>query len=53
VSEGVVTTLVDAGYTGRIARVASQDSPVPLADAADTVLLSQAAIEDAARDLLR
>jgi 2-oxoisovalerate dehydrogenase E1 component len=53
VSEGVVTTLVDAGYTGRIARVASQDSPVPLADAAETVLLSQLAIEEAARDLLR
>ena len=53
VSESVITTLVDAGFTGRIARVASQDSFVPLGDAADTVLLSAAAIEDAARDLLR
>jgi 2-oxoisovalerate dehydrogenase E1 component len=53
VSESVITTLVDAGFTGRIARVASQDSFVPLGDAADTVLLSSAAIEDAARDLLR
>jgi len=53
VSEGVITTLVDAGFTGRIARVASQDSFIPLGDAAATVLLSEAAIEDAARDLLR
>jgi 2-oxoisovalerate dehydrogenase E1 component len=53
VSEGVITTLVDAGFTGRIARVASQDSFVPLGDAAATVLLSAAAIEDAAHDLLR
>ena len=53
VSEGVITTLVDAGFTGRIARVASQDSFVPLGDAADTVLMSESAIEDAALDLLR
>jgi 2-oxoisovalerate dehydrogenase E1 component len=53
VSETVITTLVDAGFTGRIARVASQDSFVPLGDAAGTVLLSDAAIEDAARDLIR
>ncbi|MBO0824699.1 MAG: MFS transporter [Actinobacteria bacterium] len=53
VSETVVTTLVDAGFTGRIARVASHDSFIPLGDAADTVLLSEAGIEDAARDLLR
>ncbi len=53
VSETVITTLVDAGFTGRIARVASQDSFVPLGDAAATVLLSDAAIEDAARDLIR
>ena len=53
VSEGVITTLVDAGFTGRIARVASHDSFVPLGDAAGAVLLSEAAIEDAARDLFR
>jgi 2-oxoisovalerate dehydrogenase E1 component len=53
VSETVVTTLVDAGFTGRISRVASHDSFIPLGDAAGTVLLSEAAIEDAARDLLR
>jgi 2-oxoisovalerate dehydrogenase E1 component len=53
VSETVITTLVDAGFTGRIARVASQDSFVPLGNAAGTVLLSEAGIEDAARDLFR
>ena len=53
VSESVITTLVDAGFTGRIARVASQDSFLPLGDATAAVLLSEAAIEDAARDLLR
>jgi 2-oxoisovalerate dehydrogenase E1 component len=53
VSESVITTLVDAGFTGRVARVASQDSFLPLGDAASTVLMSEAAIEDAARDLLR
>jgi 2-oxoisovalerate dehydrogenase E1 component len=53
VSEGVITTLVDAGFTGRIARVASQDSFIPLGDAAAAVLMSQEAIEEAARDLLR
>jgi 2-oxoisovalerate dehydrogenase E1 component len=52
VSEGVVTTLVDAGFTGRIARVASHDSFLPLGDATAAVLLSEAAIEDAARDLV-
>jgi 2-oxoisovalerate dehydrogenase E1 component len=53
VSESVITTLVDAGFTGRIARVASHDSFLPLGDATAAVLLSEAAIEDAARDLLR
>jgi 2-oxoisovalerate dehydrogenase E1 component len=53
VSEGVITTLVDAGFTGRVARVASQDTFIPLGDAAAAVLLSQDAIEEAARDLLR
>jgi 2-oxoisovalerate dehydrogenase E1 component len=53
VSESVITTLVDAGFTGRIARVASQDSFLPLGDATGAVLLSEAAIEDAARDLMR
>ena len=53
ISETVITTLVDAGFTGRVARVASQDSFLPLGDATATVLLSEGAIEDAARDLVR
>jgi 2-oxoisovalerate dehydrogenase E1 component len=49
----VITTLVDAGFTGRIARVASHDSFLPLGDATSAVLLSEGAIEDAARDIMR
>jgi 2-oxoisovalerate dehydrogenase E1 component len=41
VSEGVVTGLVDGGYAGRLARVTSADSYVPLGPAASTVLLSE------------
>ncbi|MGE5136173.1 MAG: thiamine pyrophosphate-dependent enzyme [Gemmatimonadota bacterium] len=52
VSEGVLAALADGGYRGRVARVASEDSFIPLGDAAATVLLSQQAIEDAARALL-
>ncbi|HEX9034210.1 MAG TPA: thiamine pyrophosphate-dependent enzyme [Streptosporangiaceae bacterium] len=52
VGEGVVTALVAAGFAGPIARVASEDSFVPLGDAACTVLLSEQAIEAAARELL-
>jgi 2-oxoisovalerate dehydrogenase E1 component len=51
VSEGVITALVDAGYTGQLARVAATDSFIPLGDAANHVLLSEAAIEKAAQDL--
>lgn len=52
ISEAVTMALVDGGYGGTIARATSYDSFVPLADAADLVLLSEAAIEDAARRLL-
>ena len=48
VSEGVVAALVDAGFDGRLARVASKDSFVPLGDAARLVLLSEDEIEAAA-----
>ncbi|HEU5490292.1 MAG TPA: transketolase C-terminal domain-containing protein, partial [Gaiellaceae bacterium] len=51
VSEGVVAELVDAGFDGRIARVASKDSFVPLGDAARLVLVSEGEIEAAARAL--
>ncbi|ADG88867.1 Transketolase central region [Thermobispora bispora DSM 43833] len=52
VSEGVITALIDNGFSGRIARVASCDSFVPLGDAAYAVLLSEDDIEQAARRLL-
>ena len=43
---------VDAGYTGRLARVSSKDSFVPLGDAARLVLLSEDEIEAAALRLV-
>ena len=45
---GVVTCLVDEGFTGPLARVASEDSFIPLGDAALEVLLSEDTIEAAA-----
>jgi 2-oxoisovalerate dehydrogenase E1 component len=52
VSEGIVTALVDARFDGRVRRVASKDSFVPLGDAASLVLLSEDEILQAARELL-
>jgi 2-oxoisovalerate dehydrogenase E1 component len=52
VGEGVITALVEHEFGGRIVRVASRDSFVPLGDAANLVLLSERDIEDAARRLL-
>jgi 2-oxoisovalerate dehydrogenase E1 component len=52
VGEGIVAELLDAGYPGRLARVASKDSFVPLGDAARLVLLSEDEIEAAALRLL-
>jgi 2-oxoisovalerate dehydrogenase E1 component len=52
VGEGIVTALVENGFRGRIIRVASRDSYVPLGDAANTVLLSQDDIDGAVRRLL-
>ncbi|MEU6715243.1 thiamine pyrophosphate-dependent enzyme [Nonomuraea sp. NPDC046802] len=52
VSEGIVAELADAGFSGRVARVTSADSFIPLGGAADHVLLSEAEIEQAARKLL-
>jgi len=52
VSEGVVTALVDDGFTGPIRRVASEDSFIPLGDAALTVLLSEDTVEAAAVKLV-
>jgi 2-oxoisovalerate dehydrogenase E1 component len=53
VSEGVIAELVDAGYEGRLARIASKDSFVPLGDAAKLVLVSEDEIEAAALKLVR
>jgi 2-oxoisovalerate dehydrogenase E1 component len=52
VSEGVLAALVDAGFDGRMARVTSKDSFIPLGDAALHVLVSEADIERAARHLI-
>jgi 2-oxoisovalerate dehydrogenase E1 component len=52
VSEGVLAELVDGGFEGRIARVTSKDSFVPLGDAARLVLVSEDEIEAAALGLL-
>ncbi|MDJ0392516.1 thiamine pyrophosphate-dependent enzyme [Rhodococcus sp. G-MC3] len=51
VSEGVIAALVDAGFDGQIARVTSEDSFIPLGDAALHVLLSEDTIVDAAVEL--
>jgi 2-oxoisovalerate dehydrogenase E1 component len=52
VSEAVLAALADGGFAGLAARVTSQDSFVPLGDAAASVLLSQSDIETAARALM-
>ncbi|WP_375503277.1 thiamine pyrophosphate-dependent enzyme [uncultured Jatrophihabitans sp.] len=52
VGEGVLTALVERRFPGRMARVASRDSYVPLGDAANLVLLGEDEIETAARELL-
>ncbi|MFN2518100.1 MAG: thiamine pyrophosphate-dependent enzyme [Jatrophihabitantaceae bacterium] len=53
VGEGVITALVENGFAGRMGRVASHDSFVPLGDAANLVLLSETDIEQAAHRLMR
>ncbi len=52
VSEGVFAALLDRGFCGRMARVAAEDSLIPLGPAADHVLVSERSIERAARELL-
>jgi 2-oxoisovalerate dehydrogenase E1 component len=48
VGEGVLAALLDHGFTGPVARVSSEDSFIPLGDAALEVLLSEDTIEAAA-----
>lgn len=52
VAESVCAALVDAHFTGTLARVNSADSFIPLGPAAASVLLSEADIEAAAHHLL-
>jgi 2-oxoisovalerate dehydrogenase E1 component len=52
VGEGIVSELLASGYTGRLARVSSKDSFIPLGDAARLVLLSEAEIEAGALRLI-
>ena len=52
VSEGVLGALVDANFEGAISRVTSQDSFIPLGEAADHVLLQEDEIDAAARALV-
>ena len=51
VGEGVVTGLVEAGWSGPLARVAAADSFIPLGDAANLVLVSVDEIVEAAARL--
>ena len=52
VGEGIVATLVDRGYDGRLARVAGADSYVPLGPASRLVLVTEEEIEEAALELI-
>ncbi|NUR27488.1 MAG: hypothetical protein HOV83_16870, partial [Catenulispora sp.] len=52
VAEGVLATLVDAGYVGAVRRVSAADTYVPLGPAARTVLVGEDVILAAARTLL-
>ena len=52
VAEGVLAALIDAGFTGRMARVTSKDGFIPLGEAAKLMLLSEPEIEVAIDRLL-
>ena len=52
VAEGVIAALVDSGYDGRLSRVTSADSFIPLGPGAETVLLDEADIVDAVHRLV-
>jgi 2-oxoisovalerate dehydrogenase E1 component len=53
VAEAIVSGLVDRGYRGRLARLNSADTFIPLGPAAETVLLGETDIITAVTDLLR
>ncbi|GIH08117.1 MFS transporter [Rhizocola hellebori] len=52
VAEGVIASLVDAGYVGSVRRIAAVDTFLPLGPATAHVLVGEADIERAARTLL-
>ena len=52
VSEAIVSALVDAHFEGSVWRLNSEDSFVPLGEAANQVLLGEDQIEAAARALV-
>jgi 2-oxoisovalerate dehydrogenase E1 component len=52
VGEGIVAELIDAGFGGRIKRIAARDSFVPLGAAASLVLVSADDVVHAALELL-
>src|SRR5262249_8204401 len=52
VSEGILAELLDAGFAGRLARVATKDTLVPLGVAARLLLPAEDEIEPAAIRLL-
>ena len=52
VAEGVLAVLIDGGFNGRMARVTSKDSFIPLGEAAKLMLLSEPEIEAAVETLL-
>jgi 2-oxoisovalerate dehydrogenase E1 component len=52
VADAVVTGLVTGGFNGRIGVVAGEDSFVPLGPGASHILVTESAIEEAARALL-
>lgn len=53
VGQAVITGLVEGGFGGSMARISSCDSFIPLGDAALEVLISEDAVVDAARELVR
>lgn len=52
VAEGVLAALIDSDFTGRMGRVTSKDSFIPLGEAAKLMLLSEPEIEAAVDRLL-
>jgi len=52
VSEGLITAVLEAGFGGRMMRIAADDSFVPLGDAANLVLVQERDVEEAALRLL-